>query len=104
MADLNDHEAEKMVPHRTLATFVLLSQGIKMIIDWLRLFDNTSFYVTLIVRTFVDIAHFLLIILILLLYVGCAMYMLHLNADREGEDTDIVTPVFGNILVDSTLH
>ena len=87
-----------------LQSSILISQRIKAIIDWLRLFDNTSFYVTLILKTFIDIVHFLLIILLLLVYVGNAMYMLHLNADHDKADTDIVPPTFGNLLVDSTLN
>ena len=93
-----------MTQNRTLCTFVLISQGMKAIIDWLRLFDNTSFYVTLILKTFIDIVYFLLIILLLLVYIGNAMYMLHLNANHDEEGTDIVEPVFGNLLVDSTLN
>ena len=89
---------------RTLCSFVLIGQCIKAITDWLRLFDSTSFYVTLILRTFVDIAHFLLITLILLIYLGNAMYMLHLNADHDRIHTDIIEPVFGNLLIDSTLN
>ena len=45
----------------------------KAIVDWLRLYDSTSFYVTLILRTFIDIAYFLFIILLLLIYIGNAM-------------------------------
>ena len=104
VSNLQDQEASKMSEKRTLCTFVLISQGMKAITDWLRLFDNTSFYVTLILKTFIDIVHFLLIIFLLLVYVGNAMYMLHLNADHDKEDTDIVEPVFGNLLVDSTLN
>ena len=65
-----------MSEKRNLCTFVVISQGMKAIVDWLRLFDNTSFYVTLILRTFIDILYFLLIMLILLFYFGIAMYML----------------------------
>ena len=104
VSNLQDQEASKMSEKRTLCTFVLISQGMKAIVDWLRLFDNTSFYVTLILKTFVDIAYFLLIILLLLVYVGNAMYMLQLNADHDLEGTDIVEPIFGNLLVDSTLN
>ena len=75
----------------------------KAIVDWLRLFDNTSFYVTLILQTFVDIGYFLFITLLLLIYIGNAMYMLHLNADY-GEDNNIIQPVFGNFILDSTLN
>ena len=89
---------------RTLCAFIPLSQGSKAIIDWLRLFDQTSFYVNLILRTFSDIVYFLLIMVMLLVYVGIAMYMLHLNADPTITDSDIITPVFGNLLVDSTLN
>ena len=104
VTNLQDQEASSMIQKRTLCTFVLISQGMKAIVDWLRLFDNTSFYVTLILKTFVDIAYFLLIILLLLVYVGNAMYMLQLNADHDIEKTDIVEPIFGNLLVDSTLN
>ena len=104
VTNILDHNQERMITNRTLCTFVLLSQGNKAITDWLRLFDNTSFYVTLILRTFIDIVYFLLIILLLLVYVGNAMYMLHLNADPDVEGTDIVEPVFGNLLIDSTLN
>ena len=41
--------------------------------------------------------------LILLIYTGNALYMLHLNADQEEEGTDIVDQVSGNFLIDSTL-
>lgn len=104
ITNLQGQEDSSMIQNRILCTFVLISQGMKAIIDWLRLFDNTSFYVTLILKTFIDIFYFLLIILLLLVYVGNAMYMLHLNADHDKEDTDIVEPVFGNLLVDATLN
>ena len=83
---------------------VLISQCVKAIIDWLRLFDNTSFYVTLILKTFTDIVYFLFIILLLLIYIGNAMYMLQLNSDPAIEKSDIIIPVFGNSLIDSTLN
>ena len=99
--NMNLLDAEKM---RTLCAFILLSQGSKAITDWLRLFDQTSFYVTLILRTFTDIAYFLFIMVLLLVYVGVAMYMLHLNADPAIEGSAIIIPVFNNVLVDSTLN
>ena len=93
--------AEKL---RTLCAFVLLSQGSKAITDWLRLFDQTSFYVTLILKTFTDIAYFMIIMTLLLLYVGIAMYMLHLNADPSVDNSAIIIPVFNNLLIDSALN
>ena len=89
-------DAIGMSAKRNLCMFVLISQGMKAIADWLRLFDGTSFYVTLILSTFVDIAYFLLITLILLIYIGNAMYMLQLNADHSLEDSDIIEPALGN--------
>ena len=83
---------------------VLISQGLKAIVDWLRLHDSTSFYVTLILKTFIEIAYFLFIMLLLLIYIGNAMYMLHLNVDPAIENSDIIIPIFGNSLIDSTLN
>ena len=103
VSTLGDFGLMSKIAKRNMCTFVLISQGTKAIIDWLRLFDDMSFYVTLIVRTFIDIGYFLFIILILLVYVGNAMYMLHLNANF-GEDNEIVQTVFENFIVDSTLN
>ena len=58
---------------RNLQSSILISQGIKAIVEWLRLFDNTSFCVTLIFKALIDVVYFLLIILLLLVYVGNAM-------------------------------
>ena len=83
---------------------MLISQGMKATVDWLRLFDSTSFYVTLILKTFVNITYFLLITLILLIYIGNAIYMLQLNADYSVEDSDIIEPALGNLVIDLTLN
>ena len=83
VSNMIGYDESSMLLKRDLCAFVLISQGIKVIVDWLRLFDNTSFYVTLIIRTFVDVAYFLLILLILLIYAGNAMYMLDLSKDLE---------------------
>ena len=77
----------------------------KAITDWLRLFDSTSFYVTLILRTFSDVAYFLMILTLLLVYIGFAMYMQHLNANPAlAPESDIIIPVFGNHLIDAALN
>ena len=60
---------------RILCVIVLLSQGLKAILDWLRLFDSTSFYVTLISMTIMDIGYIVMIIFIILVYIGSAMYL-----------------------------
>ena len=101
---LSEHHGASMSEKRNLCAFVVISQGMKAIVDWLRLFDSTSFYVTLILRTFVDILYFMLIMLILLFYFGIAMYMLQLNADPAERSTFIIEAIFGNVLIDSTLN
>ena len=65
-----------MMDKRIVCVIVLLSQGVKAILDWLRLFNSTSFYVTLISMTIIDIKFIVLIIVIILVYIGSAMYML----------------------------
>ena len=48
LTNLSDADLPSMMDKRILCVIVLLSQGVKAILDWLRLFDSTSFYVTLI--------------------------------------------------------
>ena len=45
-----------------------------------------------------------MITLILFIYIGNAMYMLQLNADHSVEESDIIEPALGNLLIDSTLN
>ena len=95
------YDSGNMVAIRNLCCFILLSQGVKAVIDWLRLFDTTSFYVTLILRTVTDIGYFVVIIGVMITYTGCATYMLQLNS--KSSDDAIIEPVFNNFLVDSVL-
>ena len=48
VTNLSDVSLTAMMNKRVLCVFIIISQGIKAVLDWLRLFDNTSFYVTLI--------------------------------------------------------
>ena len=41
-------DAKLPMDKRVLCVLVIISQGIKAVLDWLRLFDSTSCYVTLI--------------------------------------------------------
>ena len=77
--------------------------GLKAVIDWLRLFDVTSFYVTLITRTVYDIAYFGLILTVMIIFIGSATYMLQLNAE-DGEESSIVAPIFESFIIDSILN
>ena len=75
-----------------------------MVLDWLRLFDNTSFYVTLILKTIRDIGYIAVIIVIILVYIGSAMYMLQLNSDQSVAEAAIIRPIFDSFLVDSMIN
>ena len=48
LTNLLDLDLPIIMDKRILSVIVLMSQGVKAILDWLRLFDSTSFYVTLI--------------------------------------------------------
>ena len=48
VTNLSDVSLATTMKKRVLCVFFIISQGIKAVLDWLRLFDNTSFYVTLI--------------------------------------------------------
>ena len=89
LTNLFDVDLPIIIDKRILCIIVLLSQGVKAILDWLRLFDSTSFYVTLITMTIYDIRYIALIIVIILAYIGSAMYMLQLNVGARG-DSDII--------------
>ena len=82
---------------------MLLSQGSKAVLDWLRLFDTTSFYVTLIIKTIVDIGSIAFIIVVILVYSGCALYMLEQNSSFS-DDSSVINPIFENFFIDSFLN
>ena len=100
--NLAEIDVMSKVSQRDLATMLILSQGLKAVIDWLRLFDVTSFYVTLIQRTVLDIGYFGFILFVMVAYIGVATFMLQLNAEVGG-DKSIIAPVFENFFVDATL-
>lgn len=55
--------------------------------DWMRLFDNTAFFIRLLTETIRDISHFGIIMIILLMGFGSAIWFLSLNrnANDQGE-------------------
>ena len=76
LTNLFELDVPILMNKRIICVIVLLSQGVKAILDWLRLFDSTSFYVTLITMTITDIGYIVMIIFIIQVYIGSAMYML----------------------------
>ena len=55
---------------RNLSAFILLFLLEKLVLDWLRLFDTTSFTVTLITSTFYDMVNFLVILIVIIIFFG----------------------------------
>jgi len=63
----------------------------QLLFNWLRLFENTSFFVTLIQETFYDIRYFILILAATFSFFGAAMYMLQLNSKAgAGGDQSVI--------------
>lgn len=62
-------------------------------LDFLRLFGETSFYIKLIFETVRDIQNFMIIFIVSLMMFGTPMYMLQLN---RNDDNAVVESVFGN--------
>ena len=48
LTNLSNVNLPNLMDKRVLCILVIIIQGVKAVLDWLRLFDNTSFYVTLI--------------------------------------------------------
>ena len=78
---------------RTLAAISVCFLWFK-VFDWLRLFDTTAFFISLIQNTVYDIRSFLLILFICYMMFGSAFYILNMNrlgvTDEEGESAEIV--------------
>ena len=65
-----------------LSSFATLSILVKAM-DWMRLFDQTSFYILLIGQTLNDVFAFLILIIMSLLMFGFPMIMLNMNRSEE---------------------
>ena len=75
---------EEGSPHksldRILAVFALFLLWVKLF-EWLRLFESTAFYVSLLDETLNDIVVFVILFVIGLAMFGSSMFMLQNNAD-----------------------
>jgi hypothetical protein len=80
---------------RVIAAFSTFCVFIK-VLDWLKLFQPTSFFIRLISETLTDIRYFSLIFLVALYMFGTPMYILNMN---RGEDNAIVDEVLGSFWV-----
>ena len=72
---------------RVLAAFATCITLLRLI-DWMRLFEDTSFYVMLIKQTIDDIKYFVLLLIIALLMFGVPVLMLDMNSAEGSELID----------------
>lgn len=72
-----------------VASFCLLAE----FFDWLRLFEQTAFYITLVIETLNDIRAFIILIIASLMLFGVPMVMLDLNRDDGNLN---IEPIFGS--------
>ena len=72
---------------------------------WMRLFDSTAFYVTMLRETLMDAGIFLTLLILALCAFGTSAYILVAKADAIKEDPDsrVVAQAFGSQLLDSLL-
>ena len=80
---------------RWCAAMLVLQLWLK-VIDWLRLFDATAFYISLITSTIYSIRHFMIIMGVWYMTFGTAFYMLSLSDEKE-----IVPTISGVGFIDS---
>ena len=88
---------EKLRPVASIASCALMLK----VFDWLRLFEQTAFYIKLMQETLKDIRAFLILILTALATFGIPMIILNLNLDAESQ---VVDDVFGFWLVNMLLN
>ena len=62
------------------------------VLDWLRLFDSTAFFIFLILSTIRGIGYFLIIMLISYMMFGTAFYMLNMNRSKDNAVMDELVP------------
>lgn len=58
------------------------------ILFWLRLFDSTAQYVSLVIRTINDIFSFIVVLMMFMFAFGTSMYLLQINRIYKGYDED----------------
>ena len=64
------------------------------VLDWLRVFPTTSFYISLIIETVVDIRPFLVIMGIWYMMFGTAFYLLSFNRSEENALVPDISPIW----------
>ena len=76
---------ETLIAHEKLVTIGSISSFSMFVkaYDWLRLFDQTSYYIRLLNETLKDIMSFILLIFLGLMMFGIPLSLLNLNRSQE---------------------
>ena len=83
-----------------LAALISIMMWMKML-EWLRVFDSTAFFVKLIMQTMIDILPFFVIFFIFIFMFGSALYILSMNRVSEEE---IVESIFRGWLFNTFIN
>ena len=84
-----------------LAALIAIMMWIKML-DWLRVFDSTAFFIKLIWATIIDVLPFFMILFIFIFMFGSALYILSMN--RNGEDEELIDTIFEKWVLNTFLN
>lgn len=84
---------------RVIAAFASIFMWLK-VLDWLRLFDDTAFFISLIKETMNGIVSFLIIMVVWYMTFGTAFYMINLSR-KQGSDGDFISGNYGVWILDA---
>ena len=96
---MSDQEWISFEQMRIMAAIASLALLFK-IFDWLRLFEDTAFYILLIENTLNDVMGFLAIFFLALITIGMPMHFLDLNRAYRGDD-ELIEPAFNFWIADA---
>ena len=65
-----------------VCSILAIVMWVKML-DWLRMFDSTTFFIKLIIQTLVDVSPFFVILFIFMFMFGSALYIIGLNREED---------------------
>lgn len=78
---------------RVIGSCAALCNWIQLVF-WMRLFDSTAMYVSLIIRTIKDISYFMIVMMLIIFGFATAFYLLQMNrVYQEYEEDDLLYPI-----------
>ena len=78
---------------RIIGSCAALCNWIQLVF-WMRLFDSTAMYVSLIIRTIKDISYFMIVMMLIIFGFATAFYLLQMNrVYQDYEEDDLLYPI-----------